>query len=60
VFGDCCTGELRAVAQVNGKVTQSRDLGVNVAQLTSFGEGPLGGLYMISHAGTIYTLQVAH
>jgi glucose/arabinose dehydrogenase len=59
VFGDFCTGELRAVAQANGKVTQSQDLGVNVAQLTSFGEGPLGTIYMISRSGTIYTLQVA-
>jgi glucose/arabinose dehydrogenase len=57
VFGDFCTGELRAIAQVDGKVTQTRDLGVNIAQLTSFGEGPLGTLYMISRTGTIYTLQ---
>jgi glucose/arabinose dehydrogenase len=57
VFGDFCTGELRAIVQVDGKVAQSRDLGVNVAQLTSFGEGPSGTLYMMSRTGTIYTLQ---
>jgi len=53
LYGDFCTGEIRAVVQVNGAVTQSRDLGLNVSQLTSFGEGPYGGIYAISRAGTI-------
>jgi glucose/arabinose dehydrogenase len=56
VFGDTCTGELRAVTQKNGKVAQSRDLNLNVASISTFGEGPFGGLYAASLDGTIYAL----
>ena len=56
VYGDFCTGELRAVVQVNGHVTQARDLGLNVPALSSFGQGPFGGIYAVSHSGTIYML----
>jgi glucose/arabinose dehydrogenase len=56
VFGDTCTGELRAVVQKNGKVTQSRDLNLNVSQISTFGQGPFGGLYAASLTGTIYAL----
>jgi glucose/arabinose dehydrogenase len=56
LYGDFCTGEIRAMVQVSGTVTQSRDLGLNVSQLTSFGEGPYGGLYAASRGGTIYSI----
>ena len=56
VFGDECTGELRAVVQTDGKVTQSRDLHLNVDQLTSFGEGPSGGIFAASRSGKLYLL----
>jgi glucose/arabinose dehydrogenase len=56
VFGDTCTGELRAVVQQGGHVTQSKDLGLNVAQTTTFGEGLGGELYVVSRAGKIYAL----
>jgi|tagenome__1003787_1003787.scaffolds.fasta_scaffold20982727_5 glucose/arabinose dehydrogenase len=56
VFGDTCTGELRAVTQANGAVTQSRDLNLNIASVSTFGEGPYGGLYAASLDGTIYSL----
>ena len=56
VFGDTCTGELRAVLQRNGRVTQSRDLNLNVSQVSTFGEGPFGGIYAASLSGTIYAL----
>ena len=56
IFGDFCTGKLRAVAQVDGRISQRRDLGLTVAQLSSFGQGPYGGVYAVSHAGTIYVL----
>jgi glucose/arabinose dehydrogenase len=56
VFSDECTGELRAVVQKNGKVTQSRDLNLNVSQTTTFGEGPNGGIFAASRTGTIYAL----
>jgi glucose/arabinose dehydrogenase len=59
VFGDECTGELRAVVQSDGKVAQRRDLHLNVDQLTTFGEGPSGGIFAASRAGKIYYLAPA-
>jgi glucose/arabinose dehydrogenase len=59
IFGDFCTGKLRAVAQQGGVVSQSKDLGLTVTHLTSFGEGPAGGIYAISQGGTIYKLEAA-
>jgi len=56
VFGDFCTGELRGIVQVRGTLLQTSDLGLNVSQLTSFGEGPYGGLYAVSRGGTIYKI----
>jgi hypothetical protein len=56
VFGDTCTGALRAVVQSGGKVPQRRDLRLTVDQLTTFGEGPQGGLFAASRSGQIYAL----
>jgi glucose/arabinose dehydrogenase len=56
VYGDACTGELRAAVQRGGRVTQATDLHLNVAQITTFGEGPAGELYAVSRTGTIYAL----
>src|SRR6185437_10797643 len=56
VFGDTCTGELRATVQANGRATQTRDLDLNVASISTFGQGPFGGLYAASLSGTIYSL----
>jgi glucose/arabinose dehydrogenase len=54
VFGDECTGVIRAVTQSGGRVTQSAGLKLNVSQLTTFGEGPGGALFAASRTGTIY------
>ena len=56
VFADECTGELRAVVQSGGKVTQRRDLHLTVDELTSFGEGPGGGIFALSRGGQIFAL----
>jgi glucose/arabinose dehydrogenase len=56
VYSDECTGELRAVVQSGGHVTQQKDLGLNVAQTTTFGEGLGGELYAVSRTGKIYAL----
>jgi len=53
VFGDECTGVVRAIVQSSGHVTQSRDLGLNVPALSSFGQGPKGALYAVSLGGTV-------
>ncbi len=56
VFGDTCSGALRAVVQQGGKVTQSKNLMLNVPQLTTFGEGVAGAIYAASLDGTLYAL----
>ena len=57
VLGDECTGELRAVVQSGGRVVQSRDLHLNVSELSSFGEGPGGEIYAASLQGELYRLD---
>lgn len=54
VFGDECTGVLRAIVQKGGRLTQSAPLHLTVSQLSSFGQGPKGGLYAVSLSGSIY------
>ena len=56
VFGDECTGALRAVVQSGGRLTQRRDLHLTVDQLTTFGEGPSGGIFAASRAGQLFAL----
>ncbi len=56
VFGDECTGVVRAIVQSGGRVVQSVALGLNVDQLTTFGQGPTGGIFAASRSGTIYVL----
>ena len=48
VFGDECTGVIRAVTQNGGRVTQAVGLHLNVSQLTTFGQGPKGALFAAS------------
>jgi glucose/arabinose dehydrogenase len=59
VFGDECTGVLRAIVQKGGRLTQHASLHLTVSELTSFGQGPRGGLYAVSRGGSIYQLVPA-
>ena len=59
VFGDECTGKLRAVVQQGGVVTQSRDLLLTVPAVSSFGQGPGGEIFASSLGGTLYLLSPA-
>ena len=56
VFGDECTGVVRAVRQKGGHVTQTLALHLNVSELTTFGQGPKGALFAASRTGTIYRI----
>jgi glucose/arabinose dehydrogenase len=58
-FGDFVSGNVWSFVQAGGAATSLRDEPFNFAQfdLVSFGEGPKGGLYMVSHGGTIYQLR---
>jgi glucose/arabinose dehydrogenase len=53
VFGDLCTGIIRAIVQSGGRVTQRADLGIRVPQLSTFGRGPNGALFAVSLGGTV-------
>ena len=59
LYGDFCTGEIRGAVQSSGTVTQRRDLGLNVPQMSSFAQGPKGELRVISHNGNIYLIVPA-
>jgi glucose/arabinose dehydrogenase len=59
VYGDECTGVVRAIVQQGGRVKQHSSLRITVPQLSSFGQGPKGGLYAVSLGGTIYQLVPA-
>jgi hypothetical protein len=58
IFGDACrTSVVGASLNQNGDaVGAQQDLGVNVSQLSSFGEDPSGELYLLSLTGTVYKL----
>jgi glucose/arabinose dehydrogenase len=57
VYGDACTGIIRAAVQTGGVITQSRALPLTVPGLTSFGEDPNGELYAVSGQGTVYRID---
>jgi glucose/arabinose dehydrogenase len=56
VYGDECTGEIRALVQSGGHVTQRADLHLNVSALSTFGQGPKGALFPVSLGGSIYQI----
>lgn len=56
IYGDFCTGVIRAAVQSGGVITQHRAFNLRVPQLTSFGEDPSGELYAVSSEGTVYKL----
>jgi glucose/arabinose dehydrogenase len=57
LFSDFCTGKMMAVVRTGNTITQNRELGPVVDSMTSFAQGPLGGLYELSRGGTIYRLN---
>lgn len=59
VFADYCAGEVRALTAPNGELSAERFLGVDVAQITSFGEDIDGELYVLSDEGGVYRLDPA-
>jgi hypothetical protein len=57
LYGDFCAGELRSFPAEAGKPARDdRALGVNVAQLSSFGEDAAGHVYAVSLDGPVYRL----
>ncbi|HEX2127938.1 MAG TPA: PQQ-dependent sugar dehydrogenase [Solirubrobacterales bacterium] len=60
LYGDFCAGELRSftaeAALRDGEATDDRELGIQVPQLSSFGEDASGHLYAVSLDGPVYRL----
>ena len=57
VYGDFCAGKLRSFRIANGKATDDRALGLNVASLSSFGEDARGRVYAVSLNGPVYRFR---
>ena len=60
VYGDYCVSEIQ-LFRLNGASGQNRATGLVVdgGQLSSFGEGPDGELYVLSLAGGVYHIEAA-
>jgi glucose/arabinose dehydrogenase len=56
LYGDFCTGQVRAVVQTSGTVKQHKSLGLHVPQMSTFAQGPKGELRVVSHNGNIYLI----
>jgi glucose/arabinose dehydrogenase len=59
LYGDYCVGEVLAVRQAGGRVTEEAALGLSVDNLSSFGEDGAGELYALSLGGTVYRIDPA-
>jgi glucose/arabinose dehydrogenase len=56
LFGDYCEGQLRALVHRDGEVEDNRELGLEVPQLSTFGQDAEGELYVASLEGPVYRL----
>ncbi len=59
VFTDYCDSTLRAIREQDGKLTGQRDLGLKANQVTAFGEGPDGELYVLSQGDGLQRIDPA-
>jgi glucose/arabinose dehydrogenase len=56
LFGDFCSGMVRAIVLRGRQVVQERDLPIRVSSLASFGEDQDGELYLLALSGEVYRL----
>ncbi len=59
LYGDFCAGDILALRQSEGAVTEQADLGIDVTGLSSFGQDGAGELYALSINGTVYRIVPA-
>jgi hypothetical protein len=59
LYGDYCRGEVLALRQSGGSVTEQADLGVAVDSLSSFGQDGAGELYALSLGGRVVRFDPA-
>ncbi|MGH3034047.1 MAG: PQQ-dependent sugar dehydrogenase [Gaiellaceae bacterium] len=56
-FGDYCSGTIWRLKFANGRLVVDRRLVLNTnLNISSFGEGRFGELYVVAHGGTVYKL----
>jgi glucose/arabinose dehydrogenase len=60
LYGDYCAGKLRSFRIQNGKATDDRGLGLNVPELSSFGEDASGRVYATSLNGPVYRFRAGN
>jgi glucose/arabinose dehydrogenase len=56
LFTDHCRGVVEGLVLRDGAVVAQRDMGVEIASPTTFGEDPAGELYVASRGGAIYRI----
>jgi hypothetical protein len=59
VYTDYCDSALRALTERGGKLTGQRDLGVKANQVTAFGQGQDGELYVLSQGDGLQRIDPA-
>jgi glucose/arabinose dehydrogenase len=59
LYGDYCSGWVRAARSGGGKVSEQRDLGLQVSSLSSFGTDADGELYALSLTGDVFRIVPA-
>jgi glucose/arabinose dehydrogenase len=59
LFGDYCVGELMALQRAADGAVSVTDLGLNVPQLSSFGEDADGRVYAMSTGGDVFRIGAA-
>ena len=57
VYGDLCSGRIRAARLEDGRLVDDRRARVRVPYLVSFGEAANGRLYAVSFAGGVYRFR---
>ncbi len=56
-YGDACSGSVWSLTVTNGNVSPVRTEPFTVSNISSFGEGPAGEIYLVSLDGPIYRLR---
>ena len=56
LYGDFCAGELRSFVPSTGKADDDKELGLQVSNLSSFGEDDSGRIYATSLDGPVFRL----
>jgi glucose/arabinose dehydrogenase len=59
LYGDYCRGEVLAIRQEGGQVTDDAGLGLEVDGLSSFGQDSAGELYALSLNGSVFRIDPA-